>query len=587
MISHKDSNALIIYRVGPVLCCGSSLSVDSIILPPALNHPPGTSNTRPGVFRHAGHIFSVIDLRRVFGVPEEQINTTAGRVIVTEVEAGRTGFWVDEIIDVIEMPMQGWGSLPTSIPRGIFTRTLLLNEQIHLYAEFEKLSTIKGSGYLHQHIETLVQAQAQGNIESVATSVQQVAPIVTKPVETTSSAVVTPPMHSETRTTTPAPVAASENKKSDVLKTSARPTPVTTPAPESVRTASTEKPKSDSPAPPLKKQATVVKQPAQATTIKTNQPRPAQPTPTYSTTRAPEVQAPQQQATHSVRPALSDTKPVQTSQLAPSRDSSSTNHNRPQQQTVSPVASIAPNTESTEQAQDDSSSLGMVAALIVFLCLAGGGYYFYNSMTQPEPLLQPMAQASPELAPVTELQQTVPVPVEPESEKPLEIAQTNTQAAPPQPEYRASIDQDEQGITITLDTPNNEPALKLETDVQQTVNPDERITDTVATTPVVETRADTMTPSAENPASQVSTTEEKMITVKTDPPVEKPATTKQISRREVIHIVIKGDTLWDIAEKYVHNPFLYPELAKLSNIRNPDRIYPGNRVRIIQLSHNE
>ena len=53
---------------------------------------------------------------------------------------------------------------------------------------------------------------------------------------------------------------------------------------------------------------------------------------------------------------------------------------------------------------------------------------------------------------------------------------------------------------------------------------------------------------------------------------------KEIS--EVIHTVIKGDTLWAIAKKYVHNPFLYPELARLSNIKNPHRIYPGNRVRI-------
>lgn len=49
---------------------------------------------------------------------------------------------------------------------------------------------------------------------------------------------------------------------------------------------------------------------------------------------------------------------------------------------------------------------------------------------------------------------------------------------------------------------------------------------------------------------------------------------------EIIHIVVKGDTLWAIAKKHVNNPFLYPELARLSKIKNPHRIYPGNRVRI-------
>lgn len=51
--------------------------------------------------------------------------------------------------------------------------------------------------------------------------------------------------------------------------------------------------------------------------------------------------------------------------------------------------------------------------------------------------------------------------------------------------------------------------------------------------------------------------------------------------REIIHIVKKGDTLWHIAKKYINNPWRYPELARLSKIKNPDLIYPGDRVRIL------
>ncbi len=46
------------------------------------------------------------------------------------------------------------------------------------------------------------------------------------------------------------------------------------------------------------------------------------------------------------------------------------------------------------------------------------------------------------------------------------------------------------------------------------------------------------------------------------------------------HVVVRGDTLWDIAKKYVGDPFRYPELRELSNIRNPDLIHPGDIVRI-------
>ena len=51
-------------------------------------------------------------------------------------------------------------------------------------------------------------------------------------------------------------------------------------------------------------------------------------------------------------------------------------------------------------------------------------------------------------------------------------------------------------------------------------------------------------------------------------------------KNEIIHIVVKGDTLWDISAKYLGNPFRYPELAKLSRINDPDLIYPGDLIRI-------
>ena len=56
--------------------------------------------------------------------------------------------------------------------------------------------------------------------------------------------------------------------------------------------------------------------------------------------------------------------------------------------------------------------------------------------------------------------------------------------------------------------------------------------------------------------------------------------TPQSTLRVVTHVVVKGDTLWDIAEAYVKDPFRYPELAELSKIKNPDLIYPYDLVRI-------
>ena len=54
----------------------------------------------------------------------------------------------------------------------------------------------------------------------------------------------------------------------------------------------------------------------------------------------------------------------------------------------------------------------------------------------------------------------------------------------------------------------------------------------------------------------------------------------QPQRVEYVHVVKQGDTLWDISRQYLGNPLHYPELARLSQISDPDWIFPGDVVRI-------
>ncbi|MEW6584895.1 MAG: LysM peptidoglycan-binding domain-containing protein [Nitrospirota bacterium] len=47
------------------------------------------------------------------------------------------------------------------------------------------------------------------------------------------------------------------------------------------------------------------------------------------------------------------------------------------------------------------------------------------------------------------------------------------------------------------------------------------------------------------------------------------------------YTVQKGDTLWDISNKELNDPFLWPKVWKENpQIANPDRIYPGQKIRI-------
>src|SRR4051812_14381163 len=54
------------------------------------------------------------------------------------------------------------------------------------------------------------------------------------------------------------------------------------------------------------------------------------------------------------------------------------------------------------------------------------------------------------------------------------------------------------------------------------------------------------------------------------------------STQEVTHTVKTGDTLWDLAQTYLKNPFRWPDIFRRNTdiVKNPHWIYPGEVIRI-------
>jgi len=65
-----------------------------------------------------------------------------------------------------------------------------------------------------------------------------------------------------------------------------------------------------------------------------------------------------------------------------------------------------------------------------------------------------------------------------------------------------------------------------------------------------------------------------------NPPVASFNIPAVIPREGVPYLIRYGDTLWDIADAFYRNPFLYPHIARFNNIPNPNLIISGTIIRV-------
>ena len=68
--------------------------------------------------------------------------------------------------------------------------------------------------------------------------------------------------------------------------------------------------------------------------------------------------------------------------------------------------------------------------------------------------------------------------------------------------------------------------------------------------------------------------------VRTAAPVASYKVPSVIPKEGAPYTIRWGDTLWDIADAFYRNPWLYPRIARFNNIRNPDLIISGTTIRV-------
>lgn len=89
---------------------------------------PGTPEWLPGVINVRGQVESVVDLRRLMGLPTPD-EGTSHRILVGEAGGVRSGVFVDSVIDVLDVPVAALGPPLETLKRSV--RELVSSAFLH------------------------------------------------------------------------------------------------------------------------------------------------------------------------------------------------------------------------------------------------------------------------------------------------------------------------------------------------------------------------------------------------------------------------------------------------------------------------
>jgi len=546
-VSHLKEDTLLRFRVGPFRFSVPAVEVEGIIVPPRLTVIPLNPPHSKGVFLYHEHLASAISLRSKFGLPDHN-DDNLGQLILGQVNTGLVGFWVDEVYETVDSTELEWRSMPEFVPHAAFETFAVKDDEIVMATTMQKLYDVPAE-----------------EMASMLASVRQNfdLPDDVPPVEAEGLAAGSG--------------ADDEDVFGDLVDSSNEPSStedaggLANPSEDSA--VAGEANASDASAGEAglgEKRSTVVdfpgtheagsssKTPGSAgDRLRGSAPVTGNPDTPDSKTRREQVTAragtgPRAtgHGSHSAARTTSQSRAsnihsrVNPSHASPehrpgraesySGGTYAGSINRFRQENSSAAYSPDDAIAGKQDEKHSGNGIGWLLLALLLLLLVVG--YWLWPTSQNDGFVPRQAATD-----------TLPAP---QQSGPLAYSSSSSRS---------------DSVTAT-----------------QVDRQSDRVADNAATRSEdnevyrLEGKDVTVTVERNQPEQPQPRTE----------PVQKQAeavsneSKPQPGYHEFVHIVVKGDTLWDIAKKYLKNPFRYPELARLSEIKNPDLIYPGDTVRI-------
>ena len=549
--THQE-DSLLSFSVGPYFFCVPAVDVASIITPPTIHSIPLSPNSIAGMFPHRGDVAVVVSLRSKFGLPDHQ-DMASGQLILSNLGSGLKAFWVDEVLETSATEHMEWRPASQIMRCECFEQFALRESEVFLYTTFERLFAASDS-----ELAALLKQVASDNQSSESGVAEDASDNDNK--KSLDSLLAGDGVDEARLETTGSNEASIEQENKAASKATGSPG-------TSANTVHAGKHYQQTR--PLRSSGTNDNAPAgtRATRASAGFSKPG--TGSYQTKRTVKPASP-----YSGHHVSQQENRYNSNKAAPTYNSS---YQRSTADNYS-FSSQSSRQDTIEQAGSNNSAvyLFMLAILVAIPLLLWWLWPEKNTNNAPR---DTVIDSRIEPDSIYAVKETV-YPTKTFSTDSLSVNSDSAQT--PDPEYLTTKDAEPEGLTIKPDTGTGymqQQASEINQAQEDTTYPDAR------SGRIYQLESENFSISVERPgndavSSKQGESESRAEENESSAGPKAEETIALPSYEEFTHVVVKGDTLWHIAIRYLGNPYYYPKLAKLSLIKNPDLIYPGDVVRI-------